>query len=129
MDLMSIRRGLLMMLVEGGTSDMELIKTYTVPESWETDAKGNPISMINTIFTNTEISNFDNNDYLIFIFENNTNNSNYKANWMLTNGRNAAYGAVFRGSNQYRSVANSTSFYASTGTVIKVFKGNINDIQ
>ena len=128
MDLMSIRRGLLMMLVEGGTSDMELIKTYTVPESWETDAKGNPVTIMQTVFTSEERNAFDLNDYIVMKIENNTNSSNYKANWMIVAARDN-YGVCFRGTNTYRNVGSNTSFYISNGATLKFYKGNINDIQ
>ena len=116
------------MLTGGGESELELIRTYTLTESWETDAKGNPVAIMQTVFTPSERMDFDYNDYLIMKVENNTNTSNYKANWMIIAARDN-YGAVCRGSNVYRSIGTSTSFYISNGATLKFYKGNINDIQ
>ena len=128
MDLMSIRRGLLMMLVEGGTSDMELIKTYTVPESWETDAKGNPVSIMNALLPSEEKSLFDYSDFVVCVVENNTNTSNYACKWLISAARDN-YGVYLRGTSQYRSFSSNNSCYISSGATIKVYKANVYDIQ
>ena len=48
MDVMNLRRMLLMQLMNGG-EDMEFVKSYTVEESWENDTKGNPVNITRTI--------------------------------------------------------------------------------
>ena len=124
---MEIRRRLLMMFAEGGTSGLELIKTYNVTESWETDSTGNPVSIMQTLFTQQERSDFGYNDYLVVDFENNANASNNKAIWMIVGARDN-YGLCMRGATTYRNIAASTSFYVASGTTIKVYKGNVYNV-
>lgn len=109
---------------------MELVKTYTVSESWMNDTKGNPVAIINTLFSAQEKTAFNYNDYLIYIVEDNTS-TNYKLEWMIATARDT-YGCVKRiqsGNVQYRDVSINTSSWISSGATIKVYKGNVNNIQ
>ena len=106
---------------------MELIKTYTVPESWETDAKGNPISIMNALLSSEERQSFGYNDFLVCVVENNTNTSNYTCKWIISIARDN-YGVILRGASQFRAFASNTSCYISSGATIKVYKANVYEI-
>lgn len=120
---MELRRRLLTML-KGG-SEMELIKTYVVPESWENDTKGNPVAIFSTVLSDiTDMTLHE--QYILLFKNNNANDSVYRCNLLAISSnstKSQVNGYCIRSDwSQARSYGASTSSWASQGTIIEVYK-------
>ena len=122
MDVMSLRRMLLMQLVNGG-EDMEFVKSYTVEESWENDTKGNPVNIGRTILDG--VSNKKLKEIFILMMRGNAA-SNYKCDAVVVScndSMSVAQGYIIRANwTQGRDYATSPSSWVSQGPVIDVYK-------
>ena len=117
----------------GGSSlfTVEKIKTYTVEESWENDAKGNPVAIQNALEINiSELTNCSE-SFLCIFKNNNATNANYRADFIQYAKDSSVnhYGSYsVRGNVSTARGASSTnmSLWASIGTIIDVYKVKIN---
>ena len=99
------------------------IGEYTVPESWENDTSGNPISIYN-VLNNTfgiDKSTLAGNEAYIFVFENNKA-GNYYVNMIYLLNTNVQSYVLRNNKSAFRQFAQSTSTWASEGTKINVYK-------
>ena len=124
MDVMNLRRMLLMQLMNGG-EDMEFVKSYTVEESWENDTKGNPVNITRTILdgvSNKKIKEI----FILMMRGNAASNYNYKCDAIVVScndSMSVANGYIIRANwTQARDYATSSSSWVSQGTVIDVYK-------
>ena len=122
MDLMEVRRQMMGVIAMAG---WQYIKTYTVPESWENDNKGNAYAVIRTVMQGEQT---DIHDLYALLVENNTAQS-YVCNCIIfsatdiTKAEGSMGGALIR--NNYTNVRNisaSSSSWISQGATIKVYK-------
>ena len=124
---MRIRRELLGL--EEWIKTMKLVKTYTVPESWENDTKGNTLAIYDLLLKEYVETSATYN-VVVAIFENNqASRTNYKADFICATGSS---NGIYGGSSGVLSVRNertncatgliaTRSLWASQGTVIKIY--------
>ena len=127
MELMEIRRRLLMQESGGGEEGMKLVRTYVVPESWEDLTYGNTQYAYNTIIKDLLEANSSANTYIAVYENNNASQTNYKADYMIATGFGAGNSIYFQSVRNNRSVVatalNTTrQFFASQGTTVKVYE-------
>lgn len=116
---MEIRRGLMGM--SESRARMKLIKTYTVPESWENDKNGNPPKIMETILPDWH-DDWNTIYWLLFV-DNQAQNAQYKANGILWGGKLMYMGYTIRANKTaIRYNSSTTSAWASAGTIIKVYQ-------
>lgn len=100
---------------------MKLIKSYTVPESWENDTKGNPPKIVETVLPDWQDEL--NTVYWLLFVDNHAQNAQYKADGILWGGKLINMGYTIRASRTaIRNNVSGTSAWASAGTIIKVYQ-------
>ena len=108
----------------------EKIKTYTVEESWENDAKGNPVAIFTALgLDRNDLTNYS--ETFLCIFKNNNTSSQYKCDFIQYSKVNGASGeGAYVSRNNCTSIRGAniaaTSAWASIGTAIDVYKVKIN---
>lgn len=115
----------------GGNSlfTVEKIKTYTVEESWENDANGNPVAIFTALgLDRNDLTNYS--ETFLCIFKNNLSNQ-YKCDYIqYSKDASASSSGAYACRNNYTSMRSansaSTSAWASIGTIIDVYKVKIN---
>ena len=120
MDLMAARRRLIEM--QEAINNMRLVKQYTVQESWENTTLGVVYVEVETLMADL-IQNSSLENLWVAVYENN-NAQSYKADYMAVAGKNGNYQVVssVRDDRTDRGAGGSRSFYASIGTVIKIYQ-------
>lgn len=124
MDVMALRRSLLMQMIGGEDVPMVKIGEYTVPESWENDTKGNPVTIAQTVLNGL----VDKPALYILDFVGNeaSNNTYYAwlAIYMLSDLTTINTGMAIRNKTDpnNRTINASTSFWASAGTKINIYR-------
>lgn len=125
-----MRRRILYEYVPEVDEYMELISQYTITESWESDTYGNAYNAWNTIMLpvlNNENLSSKYNLYVGVFTNNNASNASYKADYMYYTGNNnlsVSDFVTYRNGRTNRQVgaASNRSFYASVGTVVKIYR-------
>lgn len=124
MDMMEIRRMIMGLMTGGAEEGMKLVRTYTVPVSWEDLTYGNTEYVYNTILKDLVEANTAFNTY-VAVFENNTATpANYRADYMVATGfsTNLYFASIRNSRATYATAVNTTrQFYASQGTTVKVY--------
>lgn len=102
---------------------IEHVKDYTVSESWENDAQGNPVTIFQALGLSTDDLS-DLSQFYLMIFKNNqASNTTYKCDYMIRTKNSSVAGYVVReNKSAIRNFVTNTSAWASIGTVIKVYK-------
>lgn len=105
-------------------SSMELIKSYTLTESWQNDSVGNTESIYNAILNNVDKTN---GDIFICIVRNNTYQGDYSGNYITYPHRyepNIGI-ACRRNWTELKTIGPAFSFWISAGATIDVYKINL----
>ena len=114
----------------GGLFTAEKIKTYTVEESWENDAKGNPVAIFTALgLDRNDLTNYS--ETFLCIFKNNNTSSQYKCDSIqYSKDTSVTSCGAYVCRNNYNSIrtanGTATSAWASIGTTIDIYKVKIN---
>lgn len=103
---------------------MKIVKQFTLQESWENDTIGNVNTECETILSDLIAEETLENIWVV-VYEGNTALINYRADYMAVAGKAGNYtvlASVRNNRTNRGGGGTSRSFYASVGTVIKVYQ-------
>lgn len=119
---MMLRRG--MLSIKELVDSMILLRTYNVQESWENDTEGIALAEYNLLMKDIIDAGGSSINCVVAIFENNTANSSYRADYIVAvadvNGIKAS-ASVRNNKTNNSNISADRRMWASAGTTIKVY--------